>query len=132
MVLITLWLTYIFAEAYIHHKLILSGDEIDHGVAAWLRVMVAGIMFLLFGSGHLLGLSTFLLSAFFSFWLIFNLYLNDLRGLDWFYLGESAFLDRLEHKLRESVFGAFGIIILKAVLAIHFAWWYLYINAYGF
>jgi hypothetical protein len=104
---------FIFADSVCHWIFIQNRFSIYHDVAGMYRVLWAVAMFIVFGEGGL--------AAFFTFWLLFNIYLNLLRKLPITYLGEDSWLDRFESSVTPEL-----AIPLKIFLAAQF--WLFYFN----
>lgn len=91
-----LTLVFIVLDAKYNAALINKGYQINHYWNGTYRAVFYGLLVLLFRPSLTQDLF-FIIGAFFSHWLIFNITLNLFRKLAWNYLGkDSSVLDRLE------------------------------------
>lgn len=96
-----IWITvllFIFSDAAFNHWRERKGHAINHWWNGLYRVAFGAL--LVWGYGIYLlqwqQMVFFAISAFFWFWLLFNLILNKFNELPWYYLGTRAILDRIE------------------------------------
>lgn len=89
-----IWIVFILADAWFNDYRIERKWKINHWVNVAYRSVI-GFAFLFF-IPTILQTLIFVLGGFFSFWLLFNLFLNYLRGLPLDYLGKDSLLDRFE------------------------------------
>lgn len=90
-----LTLAFIILDAKYNAVLINKGYQINHYWNGTYRTVFYGLLALLFRPSLTQDLF-FIIGAFFSHWLIFNIALNLFRKLAWDYLGKGSILDRLE------------------------------------
>lgn len=116
------WLLFIIEEVIRNNYLIKKSIWINHVVEGGVRVIIAGTIILAMFPiyGNWLHLICWFLGAFFSFWLLFNIGLNALRGKPFGYVGKGALLDRIE-ALSPSILGN---VFFKVVLAAGFIYGY--------
>lgn len=116
-----IWLLIVIADGLFNYFEIQKGLNIYHGLNGLYRFFAWLILGMCFGvfslSKHFrqwdwLVILMYALGAFFSFWLLFNLLLNILRGKPLDYLGKAAILDRIESNVP-----FIAAVFWKAVLA---------------
>jgi len=116
---LTGWLALILINVYIDWRLIKSGKGVNHVVETVIRIAV-GILYagLVFGvrrpDEHFQWVALFEAT---SFYLFFELLLNKARGLDWFYLGNTAVTDRWFKKNFPAYIGLKGFALALFLLS---------------
>ena len=136
-----------FIDSYLIKKKWGKVKSLNHNSRAFIRICVfaLGIVFIVVESGEIYNsLWEFLKSlfkpfiiglySFFLFNIVFDLLLNRLRGLPWYYDGKDAFFDKLSNHLNRRVdedefneFFACIELFIKSVITLVLAVWILLI-----
>lgn len=118
-----LWFLFIIEEVIRNWYVIeIKKRNINHNTEATIRIAFATLLLLLMfpKNGNLLHVMCWFIGAFFSFWLLFNIGLNALRGKPFGYVGKAALLDKLEAVSPSIIFNVFA----KLIIAISFIYGY--------
>ena len=104
------------ADAVLDANKIKQGREINHFVEGLFRLTLLVII----SANNIMVLP--LLCA--VFWIVFEIVLNRLRGLDWHYVGKTAWQDRMVRKIFPIRTGHwfFGVKIIALIISIYIVW----------
>jgi len=116
------WLFFIIEEVVRNYYMIKKKLTINHGAEAVIRLCFSIALVIVMDPALWIQVVMFFLGAFFSFWLLFNIGLNALRGKPFGYVGKTAWLDKIE-AFSPSIIGN---VFFKAVLATGFIYAYFY------
>ena len=104
------------ADAVLDANKIKQGREINHFVEGLFRLTLLVII----SANNIMVLP--LLCA--VFWIVFEIVLNRLRGLDWHYVGKTAWQDMMVRKIfpNRTGYWFFGVKIIALIISIYIVW----------
>jgi len=116
---LTGWLALILVNVYVDWRLIKYGKGVNHIGETVIRIgagiLYAGLIFQVRAADeHAQWVAIFEIT---SFWILFELLLNKARGLDWFYLGDTAKSDRWFKKNFPAYIGLKGFALALFLLS---------------